>query len=168
LFSVTRNPLQFKGGDLQLAGMYWIALFSAILAGACISVQAAANASLRTYLNDARWATFFSICGTIVTAVIVMLAIRPAAPSVAAMRAAPWWNWIGGPLGAVIVLAGAALSPRLGAAAFIAAVVAGQLASSIALDHFAWMNLPHQPISLSRGIGVVLVFVGVLLVTRRP
>jgi transporter family-2 protein len=65
------------------------------------------------------------------------------------------------------VLSGAALAPRLGAAAFIAAIVAGQLASSILLDHFAWMNLPQQPITLSRGLGVVLVFVGVLLVTRR-
>lgn len=168
--SATCRPktLQLNGHDLQLAGMYWIALVSAMLAGACISVQAAANASLRAYLNDARWATFFSISGTIITAVVVMLAIGPAAPSAAAIRAAPWWNWIGGPLGAVIVLAGAALSPRLGAAAFIAAVVAGQLASSITLDHFGWMNLPHQPINASRAIGVVLVFFGVLLVTRRP
>jgi len=53
------------------------------------------------------------------------------------------------------------------AAAFIAAVVAGQLASSVLMDHFAWLNLPHQPISLSRGIGVILVFFGVLLATRR-
>jgi transporter family-2 protein len=159
--------LQLKTARLQFAFMYFIALIFAVVAGACISIQAAANASLRTHLNDVRWATFFSICGTIITAVVVMLAIRPAAPSAAAMRAAPWWNWIGGPLGALIVLSGAALAPRLGAAAFIAAVVAGQLASSILMDHFAWMNLPHQPISLSRGIGVAFVFVGVLLVTRR-
>src|SRR3954463_3886327 len=97
-----------------------IALFLATVAGACISIQAAANASLRMNLNDARWATFFSICGTIVTGIIVMIALRPTFPSTAAIRAAPWWNWIGGPLGAAIVLAGAALTPKLGAAAFIA------------------------------------------------
>jgi transporter family-2 protein len=148
--------------------MYLMALFFAMIAGACISIQAAANASLRMNLNDARWATFFSICGTVVTAVIVMLIIRPAQPSAAALRSAPWWNWIGGPLGALIVLSGAALAPRLGAAAFIAAIVAGQLASSILLDHFAWMNLPPQPITVSRGFGVILVFIGVLLVTRKP
>jgi transporter family-2 protein len=161
------KPLQLGSGEHQIARMYFITLFFAVVAGACISLQAAANSSLRTHLNDVRWATFFSICGTIITAVIFMVAIRPSAPSAAALRATPWWNWVGGPLGALIVLSGAALTPRLGAAAFIAAVVAGQLASSVLMDHFAWLNLPHQPITLSRGIGVILVFAGVLLVTRR-
>lgn len=142
-------------------------VFLAALAGGCIALQAAANASLRTNLNDARWAAFFSICGTIATAVIFMLAIRPAAPSVAAFRSAPWWNWIGGPLGALIVLAGAALTPKMGSAAFIAAVVGGQLVFSILLDHFGLLNLPQHSVSFSRLIGVVLVFAGVLLVTQR-
>jgi transporter family-2 protein len=142
--------------------LLWILLASA--AGACIALQAAANGSLRTNLGDPRYATFFSICGTIVTAVVVMLALRPAFPSAAAMRAAPWWNWIGGPLGALIVLAGAALTPKLGSAAFIAAVVAGQLVCSLALDHFGLMNLPQQQLTLGRFAGAALVFAGVVLV----
>ena len=80
------------------------------------------------------------------------------------MRAAPWWNWIGGPLGALIVLSGAALAPRLGAAAFIASVVAGQLLCSLLLDHFGLMNLPQQALTSGRLIGAALVFAGVLLV----
>jgi transporter family-2 protein len=142
----------------------WILLASA--AGACISIQAAANSSLRAYLHDVRWATFFSICGTILSAALVMLIIRPTFPSAAVLRAAPWWNWIGGPLGALIVLSGAALTPRLGAAAFIAAVVAGQLACSTVLDHFALMNLPSHPFTLTRLFGIAFVFTGVLLITR--
>ena len=147
--------------------MDYLFLFCGAMAGACISIQAAANSSLRTHLADARWATFFSITGTILTAVIVMLLIRPSLPNSTTMRSAPWWNWIGGPLGALIVLSGAALTTRLGAAAFIAAVVGGQLLSSIMLDHFGWMNLAHRPLTLSRGIGAILVFLGVLLVTRK-
>ena len=150
-----------------MRAMYFVFLFFAMLAGAAISIQAAANASLRANLNDVRWATFFSITGTIVTAVVVMLILRPAFPSAAALRSAPWWNWIGGPLGAAIVLSGAALTPKLGAAAFIAAIVAGQLASSILLDHFAWMDLQRQPITIGRALGVALVFAGALLVSRR-
>ena len=140
----------------------WILLATG--AGACIALQAAANGSLRTSLADARYAAFFSICGTILTAVIVMLAIRPSPPGLATMRATPWWNWIGGPLGALIVLSGAALAPRLGAAAFIASVVAGQLLCSLLLDHFGLMNLPQQDLTSGRIIGAVMVFAGVLLV----
>jgi len=147
--------------------MNYVFAFLAIAAGACISFQAAANASLRTNLQDARWATFFSICGTIATAAIVMLVIRPAIPSAAALRGAPWWNWIGGPLGALIVLSGAALTPRLGAAAFIASVVGGQLLCSILLDHFGAMDLPQQTLTPTRLLGAAMVFGGVLLVTLR-
>jgi transporter family-2 protein len=142
----------------------WILLASA--AGACIALQAAANGSLRTNLGDPRYAAFFSICGTIITAVAVMLLLRPAPPSAAAIRAAPWWNWIGGPLGAAIVVAGAVLAPKLGAAAFIAAVVAGQLCCSLVLDHFGLMNLPRQDLTAARLLGALLVFAGVLLVKQ--
>lgn len=142
--------------------MPWIVL--AIAAGGCIAVQAAANGSLRTHLSDARYAAFFSICGTILTAVLAMLVLRPPLPAAAAIRGTPWWTWVGGPLGAIFVLAGAALAPRLGAAAFISAVVAGQLISSLVLDHFGLMNVPQQPLTAARLLGAALVFAGVLLV----
>jgi len=117
--------------------LVWLAL--AIGAGGCIALQAAANGSLRSAIGNPWHAAFFSICGTIVCACLFMLAVRPPLPPPAAVRGTPWWYWIGGPLGALIVLAGATLAPRLGAAAFIAAVVGGQLACSVLLDHFGAM-----------------------------
>ena len=64
----------------------------------------------------------------------------------------------------MIVLAGATLTPRLGAAAFIAAVIAGQVVSSLVLDHFGWMDLAPQQITPGRAFGAALVVVGVLAV----
>jgi transporter family-2 protein len=145
--------------------LIWIAF--AASAGACIAVQAAANGSLRVHMGDARIAAFFSICGTFITAVVMMLFLQPKMPSIAAFRAAPWWNWIGGLLGAIIVLAGAALTPRLGAAAFIASMVAGQLVCSLVLDTFGAMAVPRQPLTFTRLLGAVMVFGGVLLVRFR-
>jgi len=136
----------------------------AALAGACIALQASANGMFRRNLGDAWWAAFFSICGTSVTALLFMLVLRPATPSPDSLRSTQWWNWIGGPLGAAIVLAGAALTPRLGAAAFIALVVGGQLVCSVVLDHFALMGLPEQPITPGRVAGVVLVVAGVMCI----
>src|SRR5207249_10738523 len=110
------------------------------------------------------FAPFCSSCGTTLTAVVAMLILRPAAPSVTAMREAPWWNWIGGPLGALIVLAGAALTRELGAALFIALVVGGQLLCSLVLDHFALLGLAHQPVTPGRVLGALLVLAGVLCI----
>ena len=136
----------------------------AALTGVCISMQASANGSFRRNLGDPGIAAFFSICGTIVTAVALMVLFRPTFPPLAVIRATPWWNWIGGPLGALIVLAGATLAPRIGAAAFIASLVAGQLFCSLLLDHYGLMNLPQQSITAGRLMGAALVFVGVVLV----
>ena len=136
-------------------------------AGACIALQATANTRFGANLGSAAYAAFFSICGTFVTACAFMLLARPSVPSGEAVRQTEWWNWVGGPLGALIVLAGAALTRQLGAAAFIALVVGGQLLCSMLLDHFALMGLQEQPVTPGRALGAVLVVVGVVCVTYR-
>jgi transporter family-2 protein len=134
-------------------------------AGACIALQASANGNFRKNLGEnSLFAAYFSILGTIVTATAAMLILRPAVPSATALRETPWWNWIGGPLGALIVLAGAALTARLGAALFIALVVGGQLLCSLVLDHFALAGLNEQPITPGRLLGAALVVAGVLCI----
>lgn len=137
----------------------------AIGAGACIALQASANGNFRHRIGDNPLAAaYLSICGTIVTATLAVLVLRPPVPNMVAVRETPWWNWIGGPLGAMIVLAGAALAPRLGAALFIALVVAGQLLCSLALDHFALMGLQQQALTPGRVFGAAMVVAGVLCV----
>src|SRR5262245_16259786 len=133
-------------------------------AGCCIALQAAANGKFRQNIGTVEYAAFFSICGTFLTAVTAMLILRPQLPSASSLREAPWWNWIGGPLGALIVLAGAALTQKLGAAAFIALVVGGQLLCSLLLDHFALLGLSEQPVTPGRVLGALLVVAGVLCI----
>lgn len=136
----------------------------AAVAGACIAAQAAANGKFRQNLGHPAFATYFSICGTILVASAAMLLVRPPVPTWETLRQTQWWNWVGGPLGAVIVLAGATLTPKLGAAAFIAFVVGGQLICSMLLDHFALMGLDEQPVTPGRLLGAVLVVAGVVCV----
>ena len=133
-------------------------------AGACIALQASANAKFRQNLDSGAYAAFLSICGTIVTAVAAMLVLRPPFPSAERFQQTQWWNWIGGPLGALIVLAGATLVGRISAALFIACVVAGQLVCSLLLDHFALMGLEQQPVTPGRALGAVLVVAGVVCI----
>ena len=52
----------------------------------------------------------------------------------------------------------------MGAAAFIATFVAGQLICSLLLDHVGFMNLPQQSLTAGRLLGGLFVFAGVLLV----
>jgi transporter family-2 protein len=142
-------------------------IFGAIGAGACIAMQAAANGKFRHNLDSPDsplFAAFFSICGTIITAIVAMLVLRPTPPTMESIRQTQWWNWIGGPLGAMIVLAGASLVRHLGGALFIALVVSGQLLCSLMLDHFALLGLPEQSITSGRIVGAGLVVAGVVCI----
>ena len=146
--------------------MNWNFIYAllAALAGCCIAMQASANGMFRRNLGEPWYPTFFSICGTSITAVVLMLLMRPSAPAMETLRSTQWWNWVGGPLGAMIVLAGASLSHKLGAPPFIVLVVGGQLLCSVVLDHFALMGLAAKPITWGRALGVVLVIAGVLCI----
>jgi transporter family-2 protein len=55
-------------------------------------------------------------------------------------------------------------APRLGAATLVAAVVAGQMLSSLAADQFGWVGFRLHYASPGRLAGLALVFAGVALV----
>ena len=93
-----------------------------------------------------------------------MLVLRPPVPAMADVKQTAWWQWVGGPLGALIVLAGAALTPRLGAAAFVAAVIAGQLVCSALLDQFGLLGLAERELTPGRAAGAVLVILGAVMI----
>ena len=133
-------------------------------AGVALALQAAANNRFRQNLDSPLWAAYFSILGTVVFASLAMVALRPSAPAGDDLRGTQWWNWIGGPLGALVVLAGASLVKELGGAAFVALVVGGQLVAALLLDHFALMGLEEKPISVGKIGGALLVVGGVLCI----
>jgi transporter family-2 protein len=78
----------------------------------------------------------------------------------------PWWGWTGGLMGAIYVGMAILLVPRIGAAAYIAFLVAGQMIASVLFDHFGLFGLAERPLDLSRALGVALVIGGVILIRR--
>lgn len=137
----------------------------ALLAGATAPVQAGINSRLReSWAGDAVTASLVSfVVGTLALA-CYLVATRTPWPGLPAR--VPWWQWSGGVLGAFFVTMTIFLSWRLGATAMFALVVAGQLAASLALDHWGLLGYPAQPMSWSRVLGAGLLVAGVVLVRR--
>ena len=54
----------------------------------------------------------------------------------------------------------------IGGAAFIALIVAGQMAGALALDHFGALGFPERPVTALRLAGVACVVLGVVLLSR--
>lgn len=139
----------------------------AVLAGALLPVQAGLNAQLRTGLGHPLMAALASfLVGTIGLALLALV-LGARFPTLGTMAAFPWWYWLGGLLGAAYITAAVVLAPKLGAATLIAAIVAGQMLTSLLLDSQGWVGFTQQPLTLARIVGGLLVVAGVLLVQRR-
>ena len=136
-----------------------------LLAGAATALQGPTNARLVTAVGSPLNAAFVSFAvGTVALGVLAM--ILQARPDVGAMKALPWWAWMGGLYGCAFVVSAAWGVPRLGGATTITVMIAGQLLLSLALDHFGALGVDKQPLSLGRIVGVALVIGGVVLVRR--
>ncbi len=151
---------------MTLSNATAFAVAAVIVGGAFTALQGPTNARLAGAVASPVNAALISFAvGTLVLAALAAVLRTP--PDMAATSALPFWAWLGGAYGAVFVVAAAFAVPRLGVASTITLMIAGQLALSLVLDHFGWLGVPRQPLSLTRVAGVALVLAGVLLV-RRP
>ncbi len=128
-------------------------------------LQAPTNARLASAVGSPINAAFLSfLIGTLVLGAAALA--MQTRPDMAAVKGLPWYIWLGGAYGAAFVAAAAWGVPKLGVAMVITLLVAGQLAMSLAIDHFGALGVPRQPISPGRILGVLMVIGGVLLVRK--
>ncbi|EKU28581.1 membrane protein [Alcaligenes sp. EGD-AK7] len=143
------------------------ALFSmlvAVFAGSAVPFQAASNAVLGKVLGHPLWATLVSLCISAALVLPTIWLMRAPAPLTAQLAHAPWWVWTGGVGGVIYISAALILTPRMGAASFIVCVVAGQMLSSMLIDHYGLMGLTPRPVHMGRILGVLLILAGMGLV----
>jgi transporter family-2 protein len=79
----------------------------------------------------------------------------------------PKWLWIGGVMGLVIVLSITFAGPRIGTAATIGILVAGNLAGGAVIDRYGWFGLDEVPLTWPRVLGIVLLAAGAALSLHR-
>jgi len=78
----------------------------------------------------------------------------------------PWYTLIAGMFGLIVISAISYMIPRVGVAAAIIAIVAGQLLVSTLLDHFGLLGAMARPLDLTRSIGLAVVLLGVWLTVK--
>jgi transporter family-2 protein len=147
--------------------MTWLLLLpAALVAGMAAPTQFAINSQLRQVVGGPVLAAAISfLIGTVILFVAVA-AVSHAVPELGPIVSAPWWMYLGGLLGAFYVCASIVLTPRLGVATTIGLFLAGQVVSSMIIDHLGLFGVPVQPASIPRILGAVLVIVGVAIVQR--
>lgn len=139
----------------------------AFVAGAAISLQAAANARLGVLLDSPGNATAVVFLAALGVTLLGLWSIgsRPPTPEVAA--SIPRHLWVmGGVLSALSVAAFYWLIPQLGLGPVIASGLAGQLAFALVAGHFGWFGLPVHRIGPTSCLGAACLLAGVLLTQR--
>lgn len=138
-------------------------LLAACAIGAAFAAQPGINAAAAKILGSPFPAAVLSVSITLLASTIIMIAGRTT-PSWDMIAHLPWWVIIGGLIGVLVVGGGAAIVPATGAAIFFVCLIAGQLVGSILFDHIGAFGLPVREITLTRMTGVLLTFLGVILV----
>jgi transporter family-2 protein len=141
---------------------YFVILIVAI-AGAGLSVQAAANAELRVHFGNALPAAVISfVIGLI--GLIAVTSISGAWSWSVSFKDVPWWAWIGAILGAFFLVVSAYFVRSLGTTLFFAIIIASQLGMALFIDHLGLFGQVKQELTIIRFFGASLLVLGALLI----
>jgi bacterial/archaeal transporter family-2 protein len=107
---------------------------------------------------------------TLLTAVLSLAVVAVTRQSLAAYAdgvRAPIWMWAAGVMGLIVILSITFATPRIGAAATIGILIAGQLAMGAVIDRFGLFGLEQIAIGWPRLLGIALLATGAALSLKR-
>lgn len=138
----------------------------AVGAGFALAVQPAANGALAQRCGHPLQASIISFATGLLALCVVGSVMRIGWPAPSRLSGLAPWAWTGGLLGTYMVTVSLLVAPKLGAANWIALVVAGQMGLSLVFDHFGWLGFTAQPLTWPRLLGACCLGAGVFLVLR--
>ncbi len=142
-----------------------LAVLATVCVGGLIALQAPINSGLGKATSTFSAAAISFTVGTI--ALIGIVVVKGELGKVSGVTDVRAYYLIGGLLGAAYVTTVLISVRTLGAGGVTAATVAGQLTTSVIIDQLGILGLEQVPISLTRIIGILLLFGGTVLVVLR-
>lgn len=135
----------------------------ALAAGAMLPLQAVVNARLARAVGGPVWAASISAFVVAFVLAFAALAAGKSLPKASMMTGLPWWAWIGGLCGAVVLGATAASAPKIGTSMMVALIMVGQIFAALFLDRMGWFGMNVQAIDLRHLLAACLLLAGAAL-----
>ncbi|WP_291423843.1 DMT family transporter [Deinococcus sp.] len=130
-----------------------------VAAGSLLPSQFAINSALAGQTHSVVLAAAISY-GVGLPLLMLLLAASRQKPNWAAGKSAPPWAWLAGVIGSSYVVGSVVLTQQIGAALATTLVIAAQLITAIAMDHFGVLGLPTRPVNRLRAAAVALTLAG--------
>lgn len=140
---------------------FYVALST--LAGIMIPIMAALSGGLGRTLNNPNAAALIVVAGGFAITLAYTLATGTAHVSWDVLKQARPLQLVAGLGFAFYLLSITWLAPRFGIGNAVMFVLAGQIISSAAIDHFGFFGAPQRPIDLMRAAGLVIMAAGVVI-----
>ncbi len=143
-----------------------VAVALSALAGLAGSVQVAVMGRFGRRIGVVE-ALVFATCVQLALSLAILLVARVGTGGLGGAFRAPPWMWLGGVMGLTVVFTITFAQPRIGAAATIGILIAGQLVMGAVIDRFGLFGVQQIGISWPRAIGIGLLGLGAALSLTR-
>lgn len=138
----------------------------AVAAGLAGSVQVALMSRLGDRIGVLQALGFSTLLTAILAFVLLLVARRSAAGYARALHQ-PWWMLLGGVMGLLIVFTVTYAGPRIGVAATVGILIAGQLAMGAAIDNWGLFGSERINLHWPRLVGIALLAAGAALSLKK-
>jgi len=138
----------------------------AVASGLAGSVQVAVMSRLGERIGVVEALGFATAATAVLALAAVLIARRSAAGYERALHQ-PWWMLLGGAIGALIIFTVTYAGPRIGTAATVGILIAGQLVMGVAIDRWGLFGSQRIALHWPRALGVALLAVGAALSLKK-
>ena len=139
--------------------MFLIALLLAFIAGMAMAVQGSMNTGLGKIVGLLEATFIVHIIGT-ATLILLLFLLRIGQGNLSKFPQAPWYLFLGGVVGVLILYTVVASISRVGVATATTAIIVGQVGTALLIDHLGLFGLERIPFSWLKAVGVILLAVG--------
>ena len=143
-----------------------VAVIATALAGGLVGAQAPVNSVVSDKVGSLGAVAVNFFVGTALILVIAFV-FAGGFDTDDGVDSPAWYYWIfGGVAGVAIVLTSLVTVRQLGAGGVAAAVIAGQLTSSVVLDRLGVLGLDERAVTWDKLLGIALLAAGTVLIVR--
>jgi transporter family-2 protein len=154
--------LRFKGEYQKMEPVILIILIG-LAGGAAVGLQSPMASMISQRLGIFESVFIVHLGGAIIALLPLLFYSGGKLPQ---WRILPWYTLGAGIFGLIVIGAISYMIPRVGVAASITAIVAGQLLVGMFLDHFGLLGASVRSLDVTRILGMAVVLVGVWLTVK--
>ena len=137
----------------------------ALTAGAAIAIQAGLNARLGVLLDNALYASAAAFFFSFLFICVVLVSTTGLSFNAETLKGIPFYLWFAGAsLSAYGVGMMYHLIPQAGVGTVMSYALTGQLVTAMLISHFGLFQLPADPVSGVKIVGIVSLIIGVTLI----